>query len=233
MILLFDLDGPILDVRTRYYRAYSDGLRFLEQEPLGPEEYWNLKRRKIPDQEILRMSGSEGRLREFRSRRDFLIEQEELLRLDCVWPQLRPTYEALFAQVPAILVTLRSSASRTLAQLDALGIRSWFQSVLAAPSGPEERWRTKVKLVREANVLPAQPSSSVFVGDTETDIIAGKELGSVSVAVTFGIRTEEALASLGADVVCRTPDELSAYLKTLLLPDAPTARAVEHRLHKE
>lgn len=215
MIFFFDLDGPILDVSEKYYRAYADSLKELGRTALDKGEYWNLKRLKISDYVILSKTFSEHLLDEFMIRRNQLIEERELLKLDYVWPELRDTYQALFSKTPTVLVTLRTYSDRTSWQLKNFGIYSWFYAILSHPaSGISERWQVKVNLIEESGFLKkVSAEDCVFVGDTETDILAGKKLGMKTVGVSFGIRVKELLLPSKPDLIFDTPMELSTYLR--------------------
>ena len=58
----------------------------------------------------------------------------------------------------------------------------------------------------------------MIIGDTETDIMAGKQLGLRTVGVLSGIRTREHLEAAGADVV------LSSIVDVVPLLDASAGR---------
>lgn len=216
MIFILDLDGPILDVSDKYYKAYYDSLNEIGGRALNKDEYWELKRLKISDYDILRKTFSEHLLNEFKRRRGFLIEKKEYLKLDYVWKELKETYKILSERIPTLLVTLRTYSERTSWQLKNLGIYSWFGSILSHPGTGilEERWQVKVNLINKSGILKnVITKDCVFIGDTETDILAGKSLGMKTIGVSFGIRAKELLLPLRPDLVFHTPFELSKYIK--------------------
>ena len=49
----FDLDGPILDVSTKYYQIYVDIVKELSGTPISKEAYWQNKRNKVPESTTL------------------------------------------------------------------------------------------------------------------------------------------------------------------------------------
>jgi len=51
--LFFDLDGPILDVSERYFEVYCECLKKTSFIPLSKDNYWDKKRQKISEVEIL------------------------------------------------------------------------------------------------------------------------------------------------------------------------------------
>jgi phosphoglycolate phosphatase len=217
-MLFFDLDGPILDVAERYYRAYSQALSVLNFEPLEKKAYWNLKRLKADDSEILKSSSAQSVLKEFRTNKDGLIEEETLLTLDEVWPELLLCYATLFEREFSVLVTMRKHSERTEWQLKQLGIYEWFDRILLCPVeiSIENRWEIKVNAINASGVLKSlKPDECIFVGDTETDISAGRHLGMKTIAVSFGIRNRNILLEYEPVELFDEPCELSEYLKGL------------------
>lgn len=216
MMLFFDLDGPILDVSDRYYKAYADSLGCFGYKALDKDDYWNLKRAKTPDYDILRLTSCERLLDKFIAKRKFLIEEKNMLKMDSVWADVRETYRRLFKVIPAVLVTLRTYKNRTIWQLKNLGIHSWFKTIISnpAPVSAQERWKMKVKFIKEKGVLKNQDCGNcIFIGDTETDILAGKNLGMKTIGVSFGIRDKKILSPLDPDLIFDKPLEFSKYLK--------------------
>lgn len=215
MICFLDLDGPILDVSEKYYRAYADSLMELGADVLEKSDYWESKRRRIPDEQILAKTGSAELLNDFKKRRLELIEDADLMKLDYVWPEVKEAYQILCSRVPAVLVTLRTHPDRVQRQLANLGISPWFDKVLAHSAITNgERWQVKVNLINRLDILKtARLEDCVFIGDTETDILAGQHLGMKTIAVSFGIRTRDILTGLKPDVIMDTPKALSTYLR--------------------
>ena len=215
--LFFDLDGPILDVSEKYYRVYSQILKESGFEPIEKEKYWNLKRSKTAPSEILKLSSAGSKQHEFAISWKTLIERKDYLTFDHVWPNLREIYEKLFTNCFTVLVTLRTHADMTEWQLKQLGIFHWFDLVISEPGqGSDQRWKTKVNAIHKSGVLKdLDRGKCLFVGDTETDILAGKELGMKTIGVSFGIRNRNVLSEHEPVELFDEPYELSEYLKEL------------------
>jgi phosphoglycolate phosphatase len=72
------------------------------------------------------------------------------------------------------------------------------------------RWDDKAELL--AHLLATEgvePSASVMVGDRAADIIAAKANEVRSIGVLWGYGSEAELTLAGADMLCRTPSEVS------------------------
>ena len=207
--LFFDLDGPVLDVSTKYYQVYFDLVVERGGRPIPKAEYWAFKQRRVPDEMILRLSGITGWSEDYRRLRKTRIETQEYLRYDRVWPGVIKMLHDLRARYLLVLVTLRHSREGLLWELNTLGLSSLFHHVLSTDAPGRGRAEAKVALVRKA--LGAGRFCGWFIGDTETDIRAGQMLGLRTAAVAFGIRTAEPLMRLMPDVLLQSPQELVAW----------------------
>src|SRR5688572_27458619 len=107
-MLFLDLDGTLLDVRSRHYAVYVEvlGLPELRGAPIPEKEYWGLKREVKPIDEILRMSRLfPTKYKLFKERFEQRIETPEMLELDVLRPGTETALGKLYTKTPLILVT--------------------------------------------------------------------------------------------------------------------------------
>jgi phosphoglycolate phosphatase-like HAD superfamily hydrolase len=177
-------------------------------QPLTKLEYWSYKRERVSEKVIAEHSGLQDRCNEYKRLRVERIETVEYLNRDRTWPGIEMMLEGLRMKNLVYLVTLRQSSEQLQWQLAQLGLSRLFHRVLQAQpeAGAENRGHLKAELVRKA--LGGSGRPGWFVGDTETDLEAGRLLDLRTAAVTFGIRSERLLDRLSPDVVLRTSDEL-------------------------
>lgn len=211
MTVFVDLDGPILDVSERYYRVYADALEVLGAKAMDKQTYWDAKRRRVPDLEILKWSGAGEKLQRFQEERDRRIESDEYL----VWDQLQDgsleVLESLQLQHTLVLVTLRSRGLQLEKQLNDLGVRQLFKAVLSSGDDLKPRWKIKYRLILE--YLDGKcPETAWMIGDTETDVLAGRELGFRTVAIINGIRSKELLEQIRPDYLLGSVKSLPSVL---------------------
>ena len=64
--------------------------------------------------------------------------------------------------------------------------------------------------------LSETAETAVYVGDSDVDVKTAHGAGLPCVSVLWGFRTREDLLAVGADTFVETPEELLAYLETLL-----------------
>jgi len=198
--LFLDLDGVLLDVSARYYRLHADLLAGTGAVPVDRETYWMRLRERRPLVELVRDGRAPG-LDEEAYRRAWLerIEAPEYLMHDRVVPGTAERLGALGVRHPLVLTTLRRRREGLLAQLDALGLRTFFAEVLTAePLAGAADAERKRRLIESSPLL--RPGAAV-VGDTEADVRAGRALGLVTVAVLSGLRSRAVLAAEGPSAI--------------------------------
>lgn len=206
MNIFFDLDGPILEVKFRHHRVYAEGICAAHGTPLGVDDFWQLKRERAPDLELLRRSGvgSEA-LEEFRTQRLRRIEDDEVLRDDLLQPGMAELLAELATRHPVYLVTVRRNRSALEHQLERLGLSQHFVVVLSGQETASPAWQLKRDLI--TGCLRPSPGLDWIVGDTETEILAGRALGLRTVAVCNGIRSAEYLRAHEPDYLLPSADK--------------------------
>jgi phosphoglycolate phosphatase-like HAD superfamily hydrolase len=211
---VFDLDGPLLDVSERYYRLYCDLLRARGLAPLAKRSYWAMKRRRVPEETIFERSGGRAAgAAEYARARVAEIEDERYLLLDRTWPPVPALLRYLSRRARVILASARRFRPRLQSELDRLGIAPYLDDVLSVPPSLESLAERKAARVRAAL---GEPRAGWLVGDTETDVRAGRLLGLRTVAVSFGIRRAAELSQLAPDELLATPEELLDWARSAL-----------------
>ena len=61
--------------------------------------------------------------------------------------------------------------------------------------------------------LRADPSTAVYIGDSQVDIATARAAGLPCIAVTWGFRSRQELVDAGAETLADTPEELLELLK--------------------
>jgi phosphoglycolate phosphatase len=201
-----DLDGPLLDVSRKHYELYCDLVKGFVGVPLSFDDFWECKRQRVSDRNILERSGLASRAEEYSARKVELIETDAYLAFDTIQQGAMEVLSALKDNFMLVLVTLRRSRLALDLQLSRLGLDRALDRVLTssdvAAADHAEGWRIKSQLVRDAGFCTGP--SDFFAGDTETDIRAGQDLGTRTVAVVNGIRDDRFLLPLRPTVVVST-----------------------------
>lgn len=212
-LVFCDFDGPIVDVSERYYRTYRLGLStlqasyqethgdFLPLQILSKNQFWWMKRNRVADTDIAIRSGVPTDLvDELLQQVKRIVNHPHLLQ----WDTLQPGAEVAIQKIKRmgarlVLVTLRHPRQvKTFLQVHDLSqhIDEIF-GALDINAAHLNRAEQKVELLKRA--IAAQKAQgyqtypTCMIGDTEADIIAGKQAGIVTVALTNGIRSHEYL----------------------------------------
>ncbi|NET57739.1 MAG: HAD family hydrolase [Symploca sp. SIO2E6] len=203
-----DFDGPIVDVSRRYYTTYqlalADTQAFYQTpditlpiHPLSKEQFWQMKRDRVPDVEIASSSGlQEKHLKFFLGRVVEIVNQPALLYQDKLQLRSRWALALLHSRcVRLVLVTLRAQSQATQI-LRNYGMTRLFNGIYGT-NDRHAAYRNYADLKRqllqqaitEQSLLSQQSESAWMVGDTEADIVAAQALSLPSIALTCGIRS--------------------------------------------
>lgn len=219
MNLCFDLDGPIIDVTDRYYRAYLEsliGTTAIQEQILTKEDFWKLKQNRISELEIgiissLSISDSISLI----ETRKALTFKQEYLYLDKLFDDVFDTFEYLKSnKITFLVVTLRRKKQLVSAvkqfKLNQYLPGDRFFSLVDDQKITNDIQAKHLLITTAINRLHLEPTETIIIGDSDTDIHASRlaRLGKV-VAISRGIRSKEQLKIL-------KPDHLIENLKELL-----------------
>jgi phosphoglycolate phosphatase len=207
--IFLDLDGPVLDVSRRYHRVHQDLVERLGGWPFPLTAYWEAKRNRVPETEILERAGlSSEAAQEAAVSRLSDIEGLGYIALDIPWPWTKAALTDLARIAPLALVTLRNNPELLNWQLEVFGLSRHFTRVISGPGdGTPE---AKAALLREAGI--SWGPESVFIGDTEVDVASGRALGLRTVALGCGIRTPALLERWSPDVLLEDLSQVPGWL---------------------
>jgi len=203
-VAVLDLDGTLLDTAARHYAIYCLITQSAQIQPLPLEVYWRYRREGSTNLEVLIQNGLKSSNRRF-AQSTWLkhIETIEMLKLDRLFPGAKKWLKKQRGRVEFVLVTLRSNAQTLETQLEWLGISSYFRKVLVIPHQTDA---TRAKAV--AVMKNVEGGILAWVGDSEVDINAARQIGVKPIGVSAGIRTKKALAKAGAAETYRMVTEI-------------------------
>jgi len=198
-VIFLDLDGVIFDVFKRNYQAYKDILKKYGKSPLAFKEYIDLKKKMVSFREILRKTKAGNISERFGKEWNDLIEKPNYLKLDRITRQKKEVLLTLKKEYPIILVTLRKDKKALYEQLKKKKIIKIFDKILIT-SGRSQypKWKIKSKLLKKYGKFN---KNSIIIGDTETEILAGKHLGIKTIAIANGMRGKKFLQKYKPDAL--------------------------------
>lgn len=214
--IITDFDGPIIDVSERYYRVYQFCLAETRRPSqaitqLSKEEFWQMKRSRIPERQIGQHSG----LDDEQARRFAQIRRETVHTLPyLVYDRLVPGAVAALtklqeADVELVIMTMRRVRELEYA-LNQYDLTRFFPTHCRYCLGNDYIKTTDVEekplLMRQA-LAELPPTDRVWmVGDTEADIVAAQKHNIPVIAVLSGIRDRASLIEYHPDFVLENLD---------------------------
>jgi phosphoglycolate phosphatase len=211
-LFLFDLDGTLVDSREDIARAVNAVLMKVGQNPLSMPDVLRFVGDgiEILIQRALRAAtGREPDAGQVAAGVDLMIQEYEHHLFDAsrLYPGVRETLDALhWAKMGLITNKLEALARRVLQGFD---LAHHFSAVMGGDSLPQRKPDPAPLRVAMARCR-ALPCETVMVGDSRTDILAGKAAGVTTCGVSCGFRGREELQAAGSDVII---DEFSDLLR--------------------
>lgn len=110
--------------------------------------------------------------------------------------------------------------------LKAFELFDFFDAILGYEDSVEHKPSTE-PMLKASFVLNLKPEEVVVIGDTEMDVRAGKEAGSITVAITTGVKTAEQLQTVRPNYIISTLFELPKILRVLVSGDKKIEKEVD------
>lgn len=188
--LFLDFDGTLIDPRLRLYSLFCD---LAPENQLSFDAYWERKRGRINQRDLLEqeLHYSPTQVAAFKCAWMEQVEDSARLAMDTPFEGVSDFLAQAAARYRLYLVTARQHPDRVDTQLACLGWREHFSGVLVTG-----QHQSKDALIRDS---VAYNSSDILVGDTGEDILAGKALGLITVAVSSGVLSAAILEEYAPD----------------------------------
>jgi HAD superfamily hydrolase (TIGR01509 family) len=208
--IFFDLDGTIVDSREAYYEAARIAFHAMGQEMPEKEAVLEIPRkleRKQPINDIIK-----GDLREFLKvylNSYYSITTEKTKPL----PNVSTTLETLSAKAKLALVTMRAFPKENIIkELEGFNIAKYFAYVVTALDTDEPKPSPEA-LIKCVKALDVQMCDCAIVGDSISDIRAGKAAGAKTVAVLSGLFSRQELIEEKPDLIIKDITALPDFIE--------------------
>jgi len=133
--------------------------------------------------------------------------------LTTIYPGVVEVLESLAARGIPMAICSNKPFVMTKLVLKTLGLDQYFDAVTGGDNVPHRKPDGR-HVIHTLDLMGGRHTHAVMVGDSETDVDAGKDAGLPVVAVTYGY-THVAVADLGADVLIDRFSDLPDALDTL------------------
>lgn len=222
MQFLIELDGPVVDVRPRYYRAHR-----LVQGELGlasrdADEFWRLVRKGAGAAEIVRPHRP-GQLEAYAQRFEAALLSDSLIELDVLQEDAVIHVSALSEVAPCSLVSVRPDRQGIQRLLDRYELWRHFRVLRLLSQDRSVRMSQLTEWIGQADQTVAAVAS-------ETMVLSAREAGAVVVGMANGACTPRRLRQAGADVVLA---DLGELLEAVRQSSDELIRAGYHPPHRQ
>jgi phosphoglycolate phosphatase-like HAD superfamily hydrolase len=200
---IIELEGPVVDVRPRFWAAHQAAIAPLKLQGPPEEEFWRLVRLKSDDSAMV-PRGKAQHIADYKRVRDERLDSAELMALDELQPGAQAELRVLKAMGTSHLVTLSQNRDGVNATLNRLDVWLCFDQRRSLPADRNRR----VAALRE---LAGGLRTLAVVGSVPMAYAAG-EAGCRVVGVRCGQAFPRSLQQVGVDLVYDNLGELTEAL---------------------
>lgn len=208
-LLIFDLDGTLIDTRQDLANALNFALQQLSKAPLALDKVTSLVGDGV---RVLLARALSGESEETQAKALSWFRQfyaEHLAEHSRLYPRMAEVLACFREKKKAILSN--KPQDFTLALLQQLELQASFEIIIGgSPAFPLKPHPQGLQTILAK--LQTSASRAIIIGDGENDILAGKAAGVMTCAVTYGFRPAEKLLALQPDFVAREPWELMSLV---------------------
>ena len=210
--ILFDFDGVVIDSISLQRLAFAESYRHVVGEGEPPiDNYLSHSGDSFPN--IMDKMGLPRDM--WHSYREFSTQNMDLI--ECA-PRIYELLDGLIDwNVKLGLVTGKES-DRTSQVLNSFNLAQYFPVVICSDMVTHAKPHPEC-LFRAMDEIQADHAQTVYIGDSENDIIAAKSAGITALGVTWGVGKRHGLLKVGADGVVDDPREIIDFLVEHHLPN--------------
>ena len=216
-LFIFDLDGTLIDSQADLVTSLNLALVRLGHPRLSPGLIGGFVGEgvdKLIERALRAATGKDPESAEIQETVQIYMDEYEGHLLDET--RLRDhgmeTLNALSGAELAVVTNKPEAFSRRI--LDGLGIANMFSVILGGDS-VERRKPEPDALLKVMDFCRADPGETVMIGDSLTDIEAGKAANTLTCAILGGFRPDEELLSSGCDFLIKNLMQITDYFEPI------------------
>jgi phosphoglycolate phosphatase-like HAD superfamily hydrolase len=207
--ILFDLDGTIVDSRQAYLESARAAFESAGQKPPETRDSLEIPRRLeqgLPINDIVRFDMQ--RFLDVYLKTYYNVTRTKMQLV----PNVKGAIQLLSRKAKLALITMRFvPKTAVIEELEQFGLTKYFTFVVTALDTCRPKPSPEA-LIKAVKALDVNICDCVIVGDSVTDMKAGKAAGAMTVAVLSGLFSREELCRETPDLILRDVTELPLFL---------------------
>jgi HAD superfamily hydrolase (TIGR01509 family) len=207
--ILFDLDGTIVDSKQAYLEAARTAFQAIGQKPPKAQIALQIPKRLEQNQPIDDLTRADPQqFLDIYLKTFYAITEVKTKPI----PNIRTALEILRQKAKLAIITMRNVSRTTITkELEKFGLAHYFAYVITARDTPKPKPSPEA-LIKTIQAIDVQIRDCLIVGDSVTDIKAGKAAGAKTAAVLSGLFSYEELAPLSPDLILKDATQLPQYI---------------------
>ncbi|MCW4047478.1 MAG: HAD family hydrolase [Candidatus Bathyarchaeota archaeon] len=207
--IFFDLDGTIVDSTEAYLAAAKTAFQTMGQEPPEARVALEIPRRLELKQPITDLvKGGTQRFLDVYLKAYYASTAEKTKPI----PSIADALKTLSSKAKLVLITMRRVPRQAVAaELESFGIAPYFTHVITAMDTHKPKPSPEA-LIRAIQAIDVQICDCLIVGDSVSDVRAGKAAGAGTVAVLSGLFSREELAREKPDLIIKDATFLPSHV---------------------
>ena len=174
-VVLFDLDGTLVDSFDAWHKTYNDIIRHFHANPLSKKELRNIFGNTIEAnvKNIVNVSTKEANklaIKYFKKNMDYVR----------IFPQTRSVLEELLGNKMKIALISNSPNKIVIPVLNYYKLKKYFKAIVTIDDVKKGKPSPDMVL-KACKLLKVSPKNTILIGDTKNDMLAGKRAGCVTV----------------------------------------------------
>jgi len=208
-VLIFDLDGTLIDSETDLANAVNATLAYMARAPLAHPQIASYVGRGAP-RLIEQALGHGATAEECQQGLEYFLTYYRAHMLDhtVTYPGVREGLAALEGVPMAVLTNKPVRFSQRI--IDGLGLAKYFRFIYGGNSF-ETKKPDPAGMRALLRDLDAEPKEAMLVGDSDVDVQTARNSGTWACGVTYGLGSK-GLAACPPDLLLESLTELAGYL---------------------
>jgi HAD superfamily hydrolase (TIGR01509 family) len=208
--ILFDLDGTIVDSKDAYLEAAKTAFQALGQKPPTTQTALQIPKRLEQNQPIDDITqGNTQQFLDMYLKTFYAITEVKTKPI----PNIHTALETLQQKAKLALITMRNVPKTTITkELQQFGLANYFTHIITAQDTHKPKPSPEA-LIKTLQAIDVQICDCLIIGDSVSDIKAGKAAGAKTAAVLSGLFSQQELAKLNPDLILKDVTQLPNFIE--------------------